>query len=330
MRIEKSRDEVKKDPKKKVKFTNMNHIKEIMSMDYKPSGSKIKKLNKDQYAIIETGEIFDYKHIENRAECSNSLRTTFKKLRNLINTNFNGSPNELMLTITYKENMTDTKRLYTDFDKFMKRLRYKFKNTTKIEYINVVEPQGRGAWHCHILLKFIDLEKAFVPNKTIAALWGQGFVTVKKINTNGVDNIGAYLSAYLGDIELGDDSLKQLNKKEIEKLNVKTVEIDGKEKKFVKGARLHLYPPGMQIFRKSKGIKEPEVSWITYEEAKKIVDTPARFAYHSLIDIFDDSGEKVNSISYEFYNTKRRIYNNYTKKERERQMANVFSPPKIK
>lgn len=42
-----------------------------------------------------------------------------------------------------------------------------------------------------------------------------------------------------------------------------------KEKRFVKGARLRLYPAGMNIVRKTKGIKMPSVERMTYEEAQK-------------------------------------------------------------
>ena len=63
----------------------------------------------------------------------------------MINNNFTGKPNELFVTLTYAKNMTDTKRLYTDMNKFIKRLKYKYKESSDIDYLAVVEPQGRGA-----------------------------------------------------------------------------------------------------------------------------------------------------------------------------------------
>ncbi|MGW7157742.1 rolling circle replication-associated protein, partial [Streptomyces sp. NPDC054887] len=61
--------------------------------------------------------------------------------------------------MTYKKNMTDTKKLYSDFQNFIDRLRYKYKKESSIDYLSVVEPQGRGAWHCHVLMRFNDLDK---------------------------------------------------------------------------------------------------------------------------------------------------------------------------
>ncbi|MDU3192881.1 MAG: hypothetical protein E6677_05185, partial [Finegoldia magna] len=181
-----------------VKLTEMGNIKEIMCLEKRciaPFG--IKKLNAYEYVVLDTGEVKEYNKIENRAQDKESLRKTFKHIRELINTNFTGERNELCFTITYKENMTDPKLLYTDFKNFMKKLKYKYGS---VDYINVVEPQGRGAWHCHILLKFNDIKRAYIPNKEVAEMWGHGFVKVKAIKKD-IDNLGAYLSAYLGDIE---------------------------------------------------------------------------------------------------------------------------------
>ncbi|PEZ26663.1 hypothetical protein CN361_31525, partial [Bacillus cereus] len=47
----------------------------------------------------------------------------------------------------------------------MTRLKRKYKNESTIDYISVVEPQGRGAWHCRVLLRFNDKDSIFLPNK---------------------------------------------------------------------------------------------------------------------------------------------------------------------
>lgn len=288
-----------------VKLTDMGNIKEIMCLEKRcitPFG--IKKLNAYEYMVLDTGEVKEYNKIDNRAQDKESLRKTFKHIRELINTNFTGERNELCFTITYRENMTDPKLLYKDFEKFMKKLKYKYGS---VDYINVVEPQGRGAWHCHILLKFNGLKKAYIPNKDIADMWGHGFVKVKAIKKN-IDNLGAYLSAYLGDIELNDDNLHQLFCdgviKQGQGINIKEVEIDGVKKKIIKGGRLHYYPPGMNIYRCSRGIKQPTVTHLSYEKAKKIVGA-ATPTYSTKTVIQDDDGKTINSITYEQYNLKR-------------------------
>lgn len=291
------------DQKSKVKLTDMGDLKEVMYLKHiNTEPFPITKVNKDEYIVHTTGEIKQYNHTETRNENKENLRRTFKKLRNLINYNFRGGQNELAFTITYQENMMDVKRLYRDCDRFFKRLRYKYGS---FDYISVVEPQGRGAWHCHILLKFNDMEKAYIPNKDVASLWGNGFVKVKAIKRN-VDNLGAYLSAYLGDVEYTKESVKELQEEglPLSAMEIKEVDVDGQKKKFIKGGRLHFYPTGMNIYRKSRGIQEPKAEYVKYAEVKKIVGY-AEPNYRTSYQIYDDEGNEVNTIVYEQYNLKR-------------------------
>lgn len=283
-------------PESVVKVTKMNHIIEVQHMEKMNRKNNIKKLDDDHYLEISTGEIKEFNHSENRQQNYNSLRQTFKKLRYLINNNFVGASNELHVILTYKKNMTDTKQLYLDFDKFIKRLRYKFKNDSSIDYLSVVEPQGRGAWHCHVLMRFNELDKVFIKNSDLRALWGLGFVTIKSLKE--VDNIGAYLSAYLADVELTvENEIDAIKADGI--VNIK--EIEGK--KFIKGGRLHMYPPGMNLYRKSKGIAEPEREEMRFKDIKKVVGSAQPHyekSYHIEMDDFE------NTISFLQYNMKRK------------------------
>ncbi|MCG7315620.1 hypothetical protein MHL30_21325, partial [Priestia flexa] len=177
-------------------------------------------------------------------------------------------------------------------------LKYRYKKQTTIDYITVVEPQGRGAWHCHVLMRFNDLDKVYIKNKDLRALWGLGFVTIKSLKE--VDNIGAYLSAYLADVELTEENvLKAVQMKS--EIEIKVV--DGVEKKFVKGGRLHMYPPGMNLFRKSKGILYPEREEMSFKDIKKIVGV-ATPHYSKKYHITNDDFE--NTITFIQYNTKRK------------------------
>lgn len=281
-----------------VKVTKMNHIVEVQHMEKVNRKANIKKLDSDRYVDIGTGEIKEFAHSENRQQNLNSLRQTFKKLRYLINNNFTGQGNELHVILTYKENMTDTKRLHEDFEKFFKRLRYQYKKETSIDYLTVVEPQGRGAWHFHALMRFNELDKVYIKNKDLRALWGLGFVTIKSLKD--VDNIGAYLSAYLADVELTEENILHAAAQHLE---IQEKVVEGKEKKFIKGGRLHMYPPGMNLYRKSKGILEPERKEMPFREVKKIVGAVTPH-YEKSITISD--GEFENTIQYVQYNTKRK------------------------
>lgn len=289
-------------PSDSVTVTQMNHVVEVQYMEKMNRTNHIQKLDKDRYVDKRTGEIKFYEHIDNREGSLNSLRQTFKKMRYLINNNFIGNGNELHITLTYAENMTDTKRLYSDLDKFMKRLKYKYRDVTTLDYMNVIEPQGRGAWHCHLLIRFNDLQTVYIPNSELAELWGQGFIKIKSLKD--IDNIGAYLSAYLADIELEIDTLTAGEMLSIASANheVTTKIVSGQEKKFIKGGRLRLYPPGMNLYRKSKGIVFPERRQMRYENVKKVVQS-AQPNYSKAYTVKNDDFE--NTIIFEQYNLKR-------------------------
>lgn len=290
-----------------IKVTDMGNLQEVRYMkSVRVEGLGVKRISKDEYVDTESGETFKCNHSESRKDNVDGLRKTFKKIRHIINANFFGNPNELMLTLTYKENMTDTKQLYKDFKNFWDRFKYKFGDN--IDYFYVAEPQGRGAWHCHVLVRFNELEKACIKNKELASVWGKGFVTVRALKA--VDNIGAYLSAYLGDIEVCDENAEYIETEFKNKLiEYKNVEVDGKKKKFIKGGRLHLYPVGMHIFRKSNGIKMPVDYETTYGKFKsKVGDIEPFYSSCVVIGLDDDfATDKVkecNRIVYEQYKVK--------------------------
>ena len=278
-----------------VTVTKMGHLVEVQHMEKRNDRNNIKKLNEDEYLVLETGEIKEFDRTENRSEGQNSLRQTFKKLRYLINNNFKGLSNELHMTLTYADNMQDVKRLYDDVRKFIMRLKYTYREQTSIDYINVVEPQQRGAWHCHVLVRFNDLKTVYVENSKLAKIWGHGFVNIRTLKN--VDNIGAYLSAYLADIELTEENGLDSIGREVEEKNV-----NGEKKKFIKGGRLHMYPSGMNIYRKSRGCKYPDRKVIKYKDIKKIVG-PAKPHYEKIKTI--DTDDFTNKITYLQYNMKR-------------------------
>lgn len=137
--------------------------------------------------------------------------------------------------------MMDSKRLYADFKRFMRRLRTI--TGKKLAYIVIIEPQASGSLHAHLLLKTIDNSRLYIANKVLADAWGQGFVNVRRLSN--ADNVAAYVMAYVSDVDLNNLE-GDFNK------STKT------PKKIVKGGRFGLYPIGMQIYRRSRqGIVQP-------------------------------------------------------------------------
>jgi len=218
------------------------------------------------------GEVIEVRHKEHRGEDVDSVRRSVRRLRGLINANFEGGLNELFITLTYAENVRDVERVYRDFKRFYMRLKRAL--AVELKYIACIEPQMRGAWHLHVLLKRVDEEVLYIRNDECAEWWGQGFVRVQRLS--GVDNVGAYLSAYLTDLRG-----------------------EGIE---AKGGRLCLYPPGVNIYRYSRNCAKPDLRHERYDEVKRAL--PDRPVWRGAYEVTRD-GEVVNKVIYEQYNIKR-------------------------
>ena len=275
-----------------VKLKRCGKVSEILySAKGKSQGGYIKKISKEQYIDTRTGEVCDFQHIKNRADDKQNVSKTLSKGRDLINCNITDNSRVRWVTLTYAENMTNPERLYLDFKHFNEKLR---KIYGKYEYITCAEPQARGAWHLHCLLIFPDIAP-FIPNSELANIWRKGFVKIQKLDN--VDNVGAYLTAYLGDFELAPNS-EYVGIGKIKELEF----IDGNgqktKKRFIKGGRLWMYPPNFHIFRWSRGIKSPEIDYTDYKTAKEKAGS-VKPTFSKTVRI--STGDYVNELQYEYY-----------------------------
>ena len=137
-----------------VKVSEMGNIIEIQYMSKRNTKQTVQMLKGgEDFVICSTGEIKEVSHGITRVDNKKGLYKTFANIRATINANITNTDKVRWCTLTYKENMTDTKRLYSDFANFNKRFCYYCikNNLGKPEYIAVFEPQKRGAWHCHLL-----------------------------------------------------------------------------------------------------------------------------------------------------------------------------------
>lgn len=282
-----------------VTVTKMNHITEIQYMEKMNRKVAIKKLSEAEYAVLETGEVKPFKRTKNRSEGLQSLYRTFKTLRYLINNNFTGAPNELFITLTFakdadgwRPSVNDTEYLRKCYKKFIRLVKKKY---GKVEFIRVLEPHADGHAHFHALLRFDDYDKIFIANEDLNKMWGQGFVRVNSLKN--VDNVGAYVSAYLADLDVTPQAEEVLKK-----LDMEDILTDKKGKKFIKGGRMKFYPTGVQIYNKSKAIKMPERTRMKYQEARKKAGS-GEPTYEK--EILIDSDEFSNKLKFEYYNSKR-------------------------
>lgn len=301
---------LEKIPEKKgfipVKVTTAGNIVDVQYVEHRNSRQTILKLSSEEYMIVSTGEICKSKKHETRQENIKELRKTFALARGLINANVTDVSKVRWCTLTYVENMTDTKKLYKDFRDFNKRFkRYCEKSGwSSPEYIVMMEPQGRGAWHAHLLYIWNDMQAPYISNEIFSELWGHGFVKIKKLDN--VDNVGAYLTAYLGDMELNEAERVGVSIAGCEVKLVDAVDDDGKPilKRYVKGLRLSMYPSGFNMIRSSRGVKRPVSEMMSQVEASKKVSAATK-TFESALELSDESNGFKNIIIREQYNTVR-------------------------
>ena len=235
-----------------------------------------KKISKTEYVDLSTGEVKEYNMRGTKG--GESLRKTMKRLESLIRTNFSGGDKaQVFLTLTYSENMQDPEKLYEDFKNFWKRLTYKVK-PRKLEYISVAEPQGRGAWHIHALVKAADGAALYLDNKWLAEVWGHGMTDCQRLKG---DDAGAYYATYFTTIQSAEDDIGERG---------------NRSKKQTKTDRLKLYPVNFKFYRHSRGIKEPEKAVMHREQYE--AKYPVLMNTHSYA-IIDDEENVMNLVQTE-------------------------------
>lgn len=310
--IERLKEIPVKNPYLPIKVTEMGNVVELLYMNRKNNKATIRMLpGGDCYLDISTGEIKNVVHHNSRIDQKNSMYRTFRTLRGVINTNCSDVSKVRWITLTYAENMTDTKQLYKDFELFNKRFQYYCKSHCygKPEYIVICEPQGRGAWHCHLLYIFPN-KAPFIANSDLADIWGHGFVVIKKLDN--VDNVGAYLTAYLGDMDVDEimhggkyvdlvlfnGSMKLGELKKVETIDSSGTKIS---KRYIKGARLAFYPSNFNIYRCSRGIKRPIEEYLSQTAANEKVSS-GKLTYERVLKITDNANDFESFIHEQYYN----------------------------
>lgn len=291
-----------KNPNLDVKVIEMGNVVEVQYMSRRNTKQTIQMLpGGERFVICATGEIKDIEHHNTRKDNKKGLYKTFANARGVINANVTDVTKVRWCTLTYAENMTDPKRLYMDFQQFNQRFQYYCKQHgySKPEYIVMMEPQGRGAWHAHLLYIWQDMKAPFIPNEEFRALWGHGFVRIKKLDN--VDNVGAYLTAYLGDMEIDEIDITRAVGKQCKIVEVEDENGQKVSKAIVKGARLDLYPANFNMLRCSRGVKRPVEEMMSQVEASKKVSGATK-TFESAIKLTDNENDFETVIIKEQYN----------------------------
>lgn len=283
-------DNIKIDCNAPLKITISGSVIDVMQQERPTSPPPIVwNADRTEYTDLRTGEVKKAKKRKTRVDdekAINELKKTMRRMRQLINANWCGDENELMITLTYQENMQDPKRLKADMEKWLKKAK---RRLGEIKYLYVVEPQARGAWHSHCLIKQLSAHSTYWPAEDVAKAWGHGFVKVQRIS--GVDNVGAYLSAYMTNAPEADDG---------DALSSSYNSVTGAESKaIIKGKRATMYPRGMHLYRASKNLDEPIVKKIrpNSEEYRALI-SGAELRFARTIELYDGQSDDQSDLTY--------------------------------
>lgn len=244
--------------------------------------ARIKNLGDGNYMVCSSGEVRKYaEHGDTRAEDVASLKRTFQSISDIVNANAQYPERLKWLTLTYDPKvcvptLDDVLNHFRLFNKSVRRWE-KRNGKARHEYIAVLEPQGSGIWHLHVIMVWLHVRAPFIPREVLEAAWSTGrgadrvklgFINVHKCDC--ADNLGLYLCSYLGNIELGagesapdgcDEVIRELMDPETGKMV---------SKRFAKGARLHFYPKGVKILRHSMGVRMPKKVEVSRRDLERI------------------------------------------------------------
>lgn len=131
---------------------------------------QITKLNKNQYIDNSTGEIKDYHHSE--CKTLDNIKKQFKNIPRLIKGYFDCDNTERFITLTYSYKMNNPYLLSYDFKKFIRKINRRY---GKCRYIYIKEPNGKGSWHIHSIIKRLDGKPFYMTDETLRNLWGNGY-----------------------------------------------------------------------------------------------------------------------------------------------------------
>lgn len=273
------------DPEEKVKLVIVNDNIRVIHNSFNNYRNNMRKLSKDHGVNLDTGELIEFKHNVNRSDRMPDFARSLSKLHDLILTNVCDITKCYFITVTYAEENVTPKKLNNDIDNLIKKIKRRYGHC---EYINVVELQGRGVWHCHIILIFDEHVITPIDQKDVEMCWGLGSARIKPIVS--AEGIARYLTNYIFGFDADE------------------IESDDryKSKKQKKSERISMYPTGFRLYRRSKGIKGPTViKGLSHHAAKEKFSLDEPESITGMLCINDVTGAK-NFVTVEKYRTNKR------------------------
>ena len=240
--------------------------------------SGIKRISKDEYVKVETGEVFKYNTNANKTDNTVSIKKSLKNLRKLILNNF-VEFESIFITLTYKDEMFDFTQAVQDYTKFFESLKKHYKHYN-LKYLRIIEPTDKGNWHIHVLLKSAEkVDKFYISQETVQNIWNHGSVKVEQIHN--IEGLANYFCTYSND----DKALTE----------------KAKPKHVKKQERWKYYPYRARIFAKSNDIVYPKTVKAKRGQVNELLKDYKRVSASTLTVKDSETGRVVNTVNYEHY-----------------------------
>ena len=237
--------------KEYVTMYKCGNYQEIVCCRQDTKNINIKRLSKNQYIDNNTGEIKEYRYSDYKT--LENIKQQFKKIPRLIKGYFNGDSTEQFITLTYSYTMNDPYILSYDFKKFIRKVNRRY---GKCRYIYIKEPNRKGSWHIHSIIKRLDGETFNITDEILRALWKNGYA----VSTETPYNI--YTLPQYFDVTRDND----------------------------KKSRFVYYPPYLNIYGCSEDVKQEKIRGL-YKDLKPSGMTKIYDSENQYIKVNQDDGE---------------------------------------
>lgn len=285
---------IKDDATVKVVRYNGNKLIEIQTTNKRPNNLKksIKKLNKEEYLDMRTGEIKTYNL--NCGKNDKGVKRAMKRFGKLLKNNFFGEQNELFITCTCEEPVQDIDEINSYFDKFWGKLQRRYKS---LGFAYVIEMQKeRESLHIHALIKDMENPTLEIPNNKIMELWGKGFTKTSRISDSE-------RKQHINE----EDAIKQMeeddeNEDEAEADAQKEYGIGAVISYMIKSDSKENIPQNKQLYHNSRCFQYPTVEEMKYKEAlEKVKDKFFRKSEYTVLIQSEETGRIMNRHKTEIY-----------------------------
>ncbi|MFR2533691.1 MAG: hypothetical protein ACLTF2_08660 [Clostridia bacterium] len=199
--------------------TDLGNSSKIVSMSHQnTSGSCIKRIDKYTYYDKRVDEI-KYYDLDKPVSIKDVKRKV-RKYEEIVMYNFQGGKNELFITLTCRDKITDLKVIKDRYKEFLKNIQTDYKD---LECIALFETTSNSYWHIHLFLKYVDTSKVLtIPHQDLLnKYWTYGAVHIIR-NFNTFKSLG-----------------------------------HSKDSRQEKLERLTNFPKGCRMYMKTRGIKTP-------------------------------------------------------------------------